>query len=111
MPKINTFLRTRRKELGLTMADVAKRVGVSEATVSRWENGIIDNMRRDRIARLAAVLQVDPTAILDSYIPVRIPDDPRTELKALIDTLSDSDYERLVSVARLLLPDVFNEDQ
>ena len=29
-------MRNRRKELDLTLADIAKAVGVSEATVQRW---------------------------------------------------------------------------
>ena len=48
----------RRTALSLTQKDVADYVGVSEATVSRWESGHIDNMRRDRIAKLAKVLQI-----------------------------------------------------
>ena len=47
------LLRDRRLELGLTMKQVADAVGVSEATVSRWESGEIANMRRSRIVKLA----------------------------------------------------------
>lgn len=52
-------LRQRRKELGLTMKQVADAVGVSEATISRYESGNIRNMRRDRIDKYAKVLRVD----------------------------------------------------
>ena len=58
-------LKERRLELGLTLDEVAKKVGVSKATVSRWETGEIENMRRDRIAALAKVLKVDPNFILE----------------------------------------------
>ena len=57
-------LRQRRKELEMTMLEVAKLVGVSEATVSRWESGDIANMRRDKIALLAKALQVSPSFIM-----------------------------------------------
>lgn len=62
-------LRERRKEIGLTMLEVAKKVGVSEATVSRWESGDIANMRRDKIILLANALQVHPSFIMgeDDY--------------------------------------------
>ena len=46
-------LKSRRLELGLTMLEVAKAIGVSEATVSRYESGNIKNMRRDRIEKYA----------------------------------------------------------
>ena len=58
-------LRERRKELGLTMLEVAKRTGVSEATISRWESGDIANMRRNKIVALAKALKVHPSFIMD----------------------------------------------
>ena len=44
-------MKNRRKELDLTLADIAKAVGVSEATVQRWESGKIKNLRYERIPR------------------------------------------------------------
>ena len=64
MKDIGLFLSKRRAEVGLTMKEVADTVGVSEATVSRWEAGEIKNMRRDRIAKLAEALNVSPVEIL-----------------------------------------------
>lgn len=60
----NSKLRDRRKELGLTMLEIAKSVGVSEATISRWESGDIANMRRDKIVKLANALRVTPDFIM-----------------------------------------------
>ena len=54
----------RRKELGLTLEEVANRVGVSRATVQRWEKGVLQNPGRDKIAALAAALQVSPEYLL-----------------------------------------------
>ena len=53
---MESILKERRQQLGLTMLQVAQAVGVSEATVSRWESGDIANMRRDKIAKLANAL-------------------------------------------------------
>lgn len=61
---MNNFLRKRRQELGLTMLNVADKVGVTEATISRWENGQIANMRRHHIYKLAQTLNIDPTLLL-----------------------------------------------
>jgi len=36
--EIRDVLKKRRMELGLSMLDVANAVGVSEATISRWES-------------------------------------------------------------------------
>lgn len=57
-------INAQRKRLNLTLKEVADFVGVSEATVSRWESGNIANMRRDRIASLAQILQVSPIEIM-----------------------------------------------
>ena len=61
---IGELLRKRRNELSLTQRQVANQVGVTEATVSRWESGDIDNMRRDKIASLANALKVSPLLIM-----------------------------------------------
>ena len=61
---MGNYLSDRRKELGLLQSDVAKAVGVSDPTVSRWESGDIANMRRDKIEALAKVLRTDPYFIM-----------------------------------------------
>ena len=55
-------LRNRRKELGLTLEEVGKFVGVSKGTVSKWENGNIKNMKSDKVSLLAEILKI---SILD----------------------------------------------
>ena len=62
--EIGEMLAKSRKARGLTQLDVANAVGVSEATVSRWESGNIANMRRDKIAALARVLNLTPAQIM-----------------------------------------------
>ena len=54
------FIAQRRKELGLTLEEVGKACGVGKSTVKKWEDGFISNMKRDKIAALAAVLKVSP---------------------------------------------------
>lgn len=62
--EIKDILKSRRVELRLTQDDIANKIGVSKATVSRWESGNISNMRRDRIAKLAEILQISPAVII-----------------------------------------------
>lgn len=72
-------LKQRRIELGLTMLEVAKLVGVSEATISRYESGNIKNMRKDRIAKYASALKVPPSTFLEL-------EDKTTQSKSLTPT-------------------------
>lgn len=62
--EIGKKISQRRKELGLTMEQVGEAVGVGKSTVQRWESGQIQNMRRDKIATLAAVLHIDPVEFI-----------------------------------------------
>ena len=55
--EIQTIIKNRRNELGLTLKDVAKALGVSEGTVSRYESSDIQNMGIDKLVPLAKVLK------------------------------------------------------
>ena len=61
---INEKLKNRRLQLGLTMLELSQKVGVSEATISRWESGDIANMKRDKIISLANALKVEPSFVM-----------------------------------------------
>ena len=37
--KIGSFIQLSRKEKGLTQKDLAEQIGVSDKTISKWENG------------------------------------------------------------------------
>lgn len=49
-------LRQLRISQGMTLEQVAVKVGVGKSTVRKWEIGMIENMRRDKIVALAAAL-------------------------------------------------------
>lgn len=60
-------IKARREELGLLQSDIANALDVTVPTVSRWESGDIKNMKRDKIAQLAKILEISPVdLILDS---------------------------------------------
>ncbi len=100
----NDSLKKRRKELGLTMAQVAEYVGVSEATISRWESGNIANMRRDKIASLSKILQITPATIMgiddESNPPEITDDDIKFALFGGDGEITDDMYEEVKSFAQ-----------
>ena len=67
--EVKEILKKRRLELGLTMKEVADKVGVSEGTISRWESGEIANMRRDKIISLASALKLTPSIVMGWEAP------------------------------------------
>ena len=62
--KTGSYLKARRKELGLTLEKLAKSVGVTRQTLSRYENGVITNIPMDKITRLAEAMHTTPTELL-----------------------------------------------
>lgn len=79
MGVISNILKKRRKELGLTLAQIADKMGVSEATVQRWESGNIKNLRQERIGPLAEILQVSPAYLMGWDETEPAPDSPSPE--------------------------------
>lgn len=58
--KINERIKNRRKELGLSAEEVAEKIGVSPATIYRYESADIMNMGIDKLIPLAEVLHTTP---------------------------------------------------
>ena len=53
-----------RKSKGMSLEQVGDIVGVGKSTVRKWETGDIANMRRDKIAKLANALGVEPSYLM-----------------------------------------------
>lgn len=61
---IKDIIKSKRLEKQLTLDEVGRLVGVSGATISRWESGDIANMKRDKIVKLANALGISPAIIM-----------------------------------------------
>lgn len=61
---IGKNIKKRRLEVGMTLEEVAKKVGVSRQTLSRYETGVIDNIPPHRIEQMAKVLRTTPAALI-----------------------------------------------
>ncbi|WP_314396313.1 helix-turn-helix transcriptional regulator [Leptotrichia shahii] len=62
--KINEIIKKRRKDLGLTLKQVADQLGVSESLISRYESNDVKNMKVDKIAPLAKILKTTPAYLM-----------------------------------------------
>lgn len=107
---INVYLKQRRLELGMTLSDVAQRVGVNNSTVSRWESGDIKDMKRNIILKYAEALQISPSIIMGWEQPDNSQNnqskeaalsDDEEELVTLLDYLDDDYYNLLVEFLAL----------
>ncbi len=53
-----------REQKGMTLEELGNQVGVGKSTVRKWETGMIANMKRDKIAKLAKALDSDPSYLM-----------------------------------------------
>lgn len=53
-----------RTQKGLTLEDLGNMVGVGKSTVRKWENGMIANMKRDKILKVSEALGTTPAYLM-----------------------------------------------
>ena len=58
---LGEIIHQQRKALDFSLEDVGKYCNVPRSTVSRWERGEIQKIKRDKIESLCQILQLDPT--------------------------------------------------
>lgn len=64
MRELKDLIKDRRLEIGKTLEQVGKEVGVAKATVQRWESGEIKDMRKNKLVLLAKALQTTPAYLM-----------------------------------------------
>lgn len=62
-----------REELDISKAELARRVGVTRATVSMWESGQIESLKDDHLLQLAELLDLNPKWLNCGKGPRRAP--------------------------------------
>ncbi len=53
-------IKNRRKDIGMTQEELGKIVGVTKATINKYETGVVINMKRPVIEKIAEALDVAP---------------------------------------------------
>lgn len=53
-----------REQNSMTLEELGNKVGVGKSTVRKWENGMIENMRKDKITKLANALNCSPAYLM-----------------------------------------------
>lgn len=109
---IKERLKNRRKELKLTMLDIANYVGVSEATISRWESGEIEKLPSTALKSLAKILRTTPEYIMgwekDAEKEQHENEPPLTEkqkfaFRLLLRVANEKNLDRLIDFLQLLI--------
>lgn len=98
-------IRYYREDRGLTQMELAARVGIGYATISKWETNVIKNIPFDRLCTIADALDVTPNILL-GLEPDLIDDivtDPKEELDALWEKLTRRQQEGLVRFLKTIV--------
>ena len=66
MKSPGNLIKEKRKEKKFTLHEVADHLGCSKMTVSKWENGQIQNIRRENLIPLCNLLGLSPIQLIDS---------------------------------------------
>ena len=95
-----------RKNKALTLEQVGNYIGVGKSTVRKWEQGLIKNMRRDKIAKMAELYNVSPDYLLgiethvEGVRPIRLKKFPMLgEIACGKPIFADEDHETYIDAA------------
>ena len=58
------IIKTLRQKKGLSQEELGKLIGVKKAAINKYETGLVVNLRRDVIQKLASALNTTPTVIM-----------------------------------------------
>lgn len=93
--EMESIIKQKRKEKNMTLEEVGKLVGVGKSTVRKWENGLIENMGRDKIVLLSKALNISPLEILG----VDEKDLPTSSIYTIYEQLEDQRKAKVYSFA------------
>lgn len=78
MASIGENIHKYRKLRGLTLEQVADKIGVKKQTIQKYEKGVITNIPIERIDQLSSVLEVSPIELTEWTVSV----DTNTKLRS-----------------------------
>ena len=104
MPNYADKLKNLRKDNGLTLEDVAKKLHTTKATVQRHESGVIKNVPYDMIIQYASLYGVRPESFFtdEPYIAMDESTKVRAELSTITKTMDEIQLDRLLLYAKML---------
>lgn len=93
-----------RIQKGLTLEELGNMVGVGKSTVRKWENGMIANMKRDKILKVSEALDTTPAYLMGWKEEEKSKDDPH-KIMQYYELLNDIGKNAATEQVRLLTLD------
>lgn len=89
-----------REKQGMTLAELGRKIGKTEATVQRYESGNIKNLKNDTIESIATALNVNP-AFLMGWIE-DVEEQPQHRAAHLDGDLTDEEWQEILDYAEYI---------
>ena len=67
---VGEYIKQLRIASGLTQEELGKLLGVKRAAVNKWESGMVQNLKRTTIQKLADIFQVNPVSFINGSSPI-----------------------------------------
>lgn len=64
MKEMGKRIHDKRKECGLSMEELAEKIGVNKSSISKWESGTVGDIKRIYIAKMAQIFHVKPSWLM-----------------------------------------------
>ena len=64
MKTLGKKIHDKRREKDMSMEELGAKLGVSRQTICKWENGKVNNIDRDHIAKMAQLFNVSPSWLM-----------------------------------------------
>lgn len=64
MSDMGERIRQKRIELGLSLEELGKMLGVQKTAVSKWELGAVENIKRNTIEQMASIFRCSPAWLM-----------------------------------------------
>ena len=89
---------------GLSQEQLGSMVGVKKAAINKYESGLVVNIKRSTIAKLAEALDTDPVYLLGltEQAPAP-PGNERSRIQLIFDQLSPANQTKLLELTDLYL--------
>ena len=93
-------IKARREELGMSVIDLARKLGKNRATVYRYEDGFIENLPLEILEPLSTALQTTPAYLMGWE--EKIEEDPVGTAQLHVEILMDEEFTDLFDDFKLL---------
>lgn len=65
MNDVGNYIKSLRQSKGMTQEELGNIIGVKKAAVQKWESGLVQNLKRETIKKLADFFEVNPSTFID----------------------------------------------